>query len=106
MTIPAFPIRSDLSGAAWPAVPNQAGALALAMQYQLEQSQWWPLARIEEYQLNQLGNVLRHAHATIPFWRERLEAARFDPAVTPAREWLRALPTLTRAVSARFLPTR
>ena len=30
----------------WSAIPDDAGARMLAMQYQLEQTQWWPAVRI------------------------------------------------------------
>ena len=36
-------LRSSIPGQVWPAVPDNAGALALALQYQLMQSEWWPV---------------------------------------------------------------
>ncbi len=44
----------------------------------------------------QLQSLLKHAHDTLPFWRARLAAANFQPAVTPSTEWLSTLPVLTR----------
>jgi phenylacetate-CoA ligase len=82
----------------WPAVPDNDGALLLAVQFQLAQTQWAAPADIELAQFQQLGNLLKHAYATIPFWRERLEAAGYDQrAETPAPSWFRALPVLARA---------
>lgn len=97
MTSPINFIRSTLPGIAWPAVPDNAGTLMLAVQYQLEQTQWWPAPELERSQLRQLGLLLRHAYDTIPFWRERLEAAGYDPGIEPTREWLRTLPLLSRS---------
>jgi phenylacetate-CoA ligase len=97
---PAFPahlLRSSRPGLSWPALPNADGALVLALQFQLAQTHWEAPADIELGQFRQLANLLRQAHATIPFWRERLEAASYDrSAAAPAPEWFRTLPVLTR----------
>lgn len=81
----------------WPAVPDDAGARALAMQFQLEQTQWWSPAELEQQQMRQLQLLLRHAYASLPFWRDRLDRAGFTPerGVTP--EGFRSLPFITRA---------
>ncbi len=80
----------------WPAIPGAAAARLLALQQQLEHSQWWPRERIERHQFRQLSRLLDHACATVPFYRRTLAAAGFRPgrAVTP--ESLRALPFVTR----------
>src|SRR5882672_1606069 len=96
VTDPLDLLRSRLPGAVWPAMPDPGGALALALQFELDQTQWWPASKIERAQMRQLGLVLQHAHATIPFWRSRLDAADYQPGLEPAAEWLHSLPTLTR----------
>lgn len=74
----------------------------LAVQFQLSQSQWWPAAELERSELRQLGNLLRHAYNTIPFWRQRLTAAGYDPDAEVTRQWLSTLPVLSRGeVQAR-----
>jgi phenylacetate-CoA ligase len=88
-------IRSAYTGMVWPRLPDAAGATALAMQYQLGQTQWWPAARLEEHQLQQLTLVLKHAAETVPFYRERWPSASFGGGLT--RERFRELPRLTRA---------
>lgn len=62
----------------------------------LEQSQWWAPERLERAQFQRLAAVLAHAHATVPYYRERLDRAGFDPRapLTPGR-W-GSLPILTR----------
>jgi phenylacetate-CoA ligase len=81
----------------WPALPDADGSLLLAVQFQLAQTQWEAPAEIERAQFRQLGGLLQHAHATIPFWRERLGAAGYDRnAAAPAPSWFRSLPVLTR----------
>jgi phenylacetate-CoA ligase len=68
----------------------------LAMLYQLEQTQWWTPEQLLAQQMQQLTLLLRHAYATVPFYRERLRAAGFDPKQRLTPEGFRALPLLTR----------
>jgi phenylacetate-CoA ligase len=68
--LPLIP-RSSCTGVEWPALPDDDAARMLALQYQFEQSQWWPLERLQELQLQQFAQVFRHALATVPFYRER-----------------------------------
>jgi phenylacetate-CoA ligase len=90
-------IRSALPGMIWPALPDHPGAMMLAAQFQLEQTQWWPAAELERHQMRQLELLLRHAHDAIPFWRERLTAAGYAPGALPIRrEWLSTLPLIDR----------
>src|SRR6185295_19750891 len=67
-------IHSAYSGMVWPAVPAGGGALALALQLQLERSQWQAPETLRGAQFYQLGAVLKHGYATIPFYRERFDA--------------------------------
>ncbi|MGE0388201.1 MAG: phenylacetate--CoA ligase family protein [Gammaproteobacteria bacterium] len=89
-------LRSALAGECWPALPAGLGALALALAYQLEQSQWWPRERLERAQFRQLAAVLEHAARTVPWYRHRFAAA----GVEPGGDWddvrWRSLPLLTR----------
>ena len=89
--------HSTVPGIGWPAVPPPVGASMLAMQFQLQQSQWLPPEVLRERQLQQLAPVLRHAHETVPFYRQRFAAARFDPRSGFASAAFFRLPLLTRA---------
>lgn len=93
---PAPALRSHLKGVAWPAMPSQHGALLQALRMQLEETQWWPAERLLEHQLLQLGELLRHAHRTVPFYRRRFDAIGFAPGGRLTVEALRQLPLLTR----------
>jgi phenylacetate-CoA ligase len=88
--------RSAVEGVRFPAVPDVAVATQLALQYQLDESEWWPPEQLSEHQLRQLGHLLRHAAAQVPFHRARLAEARIDAdrPLTPER-WAR-IPLLTR----------
>ena len=90
-------IKTSIAGVKWPAIPADEGALALAMQFQLEQTEWCSAASIQSRQMDQLAVLLRHAHETVPFWRERLTRAGYAPDREITVDWLLSLPTLTRA---------
>jgi phenylacetate-CoA ligase len=53
------------------ALPAPQNALRLAMLFQLERSEWLSASEIKEVQLNQCQIILKHAEATVPFYRER-----------------------------------
>jgi phenylacetate-CoA ligase len=72
--VPAIPYTNS-PGIAWPGLPHAAGATMLAMQYQLERSQWWPRERVAEQQLRQLRLLAAHATANVSFYREHLARA-------------------------------
>jgi phenylacetate-CoA ligase len=95
-------IRSAYTGMVWPRLPPAAGAMDLAMQYQLGQTQWWPAAKLEEQQLRQLALLLKHATATVPFYRERASSFDCGDGLTPER--FARLPRLTRADVQRAGP--
>jgi len=79
-----------------PAIPGPAAALALAMQYQLEHTQWLPPAQLFDYQRRQLQAMFDHAVRTVPLYRARLAglAEDFTRDLTPER--IQQLPILTR----------
>ena len=88
--------KSALPGVRWPAVPDAAASRMLALQFQLQQSQWWPPEVIEKRQFEQLRHVLAHALRTVPFYRERLAQAGFDSRVPLERELWARIPLATR----------
>lgn len=92
---PAWRIESGVPGIAWPAVPYGNAAIVLSLLQQLEQTQWLPSEAILERQRVQLEALLRHAHATVPFYRERWAGA-YDGDVPLTMERFAQLPLLTR----------
>ena len=89
-------LRSHFEQMAWPAALTGRAAELMALQQQFDQSQWWSLEQLRTQQFRQLGQLVAHAYLQVPFYRERLQAARIDPedALTEAA-WQR-LPVLTR----------
>ena len=69
----AAPI-SDREGIIWPAIPEPGYANLLALQYQFEQSQWWPPETLLAAQLRQIEALIAHARRTVPFYRDWLES--------------------------------
>lgn len=64
--------RSAAGGVVWPAVPGRVAASALALQFQLDRSQWWAPAEIAAHQAVQLAALLDHALARVPWYRDRV----------------------------------
>jgi phenylacetate-CoA ligase len=67
-----LPVYSTLPGATWPAIPPAAGQAMLAAQFQFDRSQWWPADQMRAQQFRQLRNLIAHATANVPHYREHL----------------------------------
>jgi len=61
-------------GIVWPAIPERPAADILALQYQLNRTQWWPAKTLLAAQLGQLEQLIRHAARTVPFYGARLKS--------------------------------
>lgn len=68
----------------------------LALQHQLEQSQWWDVQQILHHQLNQLGPLLAHAYRTVPFYRDHYHANAFQPPAVLTPDNRGDVPIVTR----------
>jgi phenylacetate-CoA ligase len=88
--------RSALAGIGWPAVPPTMESAVLALNYQFEQSQWWPPGTIEALQLRQAEQLLAHAWRTVPFYRDRLAPLTGLKRGQLTMEAWRRIPILTR----------
>ena len=85
-----------VGGLRWPAIPSGRFLPAMALQVQLEQSQWWSPERLLAHQLLQIQSVIAHAAKTVPFYRDRLGPVAGLPAGKLTLDALRTLPLLTR----------
>jgi phenylacetate-CoA ligase len=91
-----FVPKSAAIGIHWPALPNPTNALLLALQYQLEQSQWWTPAQIQAQQLQQLQALLTHAKQTVPFYQQALQTLPDLETHPLTPETVQTLPLLNR----------
>jgi phenylacetate-CoA ligase len=89
-------IRSAVSGIAWPAIPGPAASAMLALEYQLERTQWLAPERLQALQFRQLDALVRHAYETAPYYRERWTGI-YDPSTTLTPEAFGSLPVLRRS---------
>jgi phenylacetate-CoA ligase len=62
----------------------------------LMESQYWPPEQMLEFQRNQLAQLLRHAKATVPFYKTRLDPLFSKNGEIDWRRW-HEIPILTRA---------
>lgn len=62
----------------------------------LMQSQYWPPEQMLEFQRSQLSQLLRHAKATVPFYKTRLDAVFNGNGVIDWGRW-NEIPIVTRA---------
>ncbi len=71
------------------------GALHRQHYEMLLESQFWPVARMVEYQRTQLTHLLRHARAQVPFYENRLDAVLRPDGEIDWERW-EELPLVTR----------
>lgn len=62
----------------------------------MEQSQYWPLERLEALRLDRLRALLAHAGAYVPYYRELFARIGFDPATVRGMDALQHLPFLDK----------
>ena len=93
---PAAP-RSGVETVLWPALLPDLQAKLLAIEFQLEQSEWWTAAELREHQLLQLGHLLAHTHATVPFYGAALAAMGYRPDEPLTAAFWERLPILDQA---------
>ncbi len=89
--------RSRMTGIRWPAILSAHDAQVLALQFQFEQTQWWPESQLLAHQMAQIQTLLDHAAGTVPFYRERLAPFCGLGPGTLTLEAYRRVPLLRRA---------
>lgn len=68
-------LRCAVEGIAWPAILPDAGAHLLAINFQLEGSQWWSEETMRRHQLRQLRELVRFAIRSVPYYRQEIYRA-------------------------------
>lgn len=80
-----------------PAFPAPGALLQLALQFQLEQSQWWPAEHMEARQMEQIQGLLRHAVANVPYYAELFARHGLSVPEKVDAAFLRRIPVSRRA---------
>jgi phenylacetate-CoA ligase len=92
---------SRLPGVHWPAIPDDAGARALALQYQLAESEWWPAEVLARRQQERLSALVRYAAEEVPHYQDSLPRDLLDvDGMLRAERW-HQVPILTREAVQR-----
>lgn len=87
---------SIVEGVVWPPIASPTAARMLALEHQLNTSQWWSAADIETAQFRQLEQLTSHALGTVPFYRRLVETGRIPRKFVPTPQTWRDLPILMR----------
>jgi len=74
-------LRTELVGNVWPVIPSAAAGTQLAMQAQLDYTQWLDEPSMRELQFAQIGMLISHARKSVPYYRRVFEGFP-DTAVT------------------------
>lgn len=93
-----FPVpRCAVSGISWPEFPNSRDAIVLALQHQLDESQWRDPELHQQHQFRQLEALIRHAVNTVPWYEDRFAGVpQHDEGWLDFAAW-QQLPLLRRA---------
>lgn len=88
--------RSSVPGFEFPALPAPQASLLMAVEAQLERSQWWSAGRMREQQLRQAAQLVAHAVEHSPWYQRVLSEAGVDAAGLDEAAWSR-IPRLGRS---------
>jgi len=70
----------------------------------LQKSQWWSREKLEEYQMQQLEKLLKHAYKNVPYYRRIFDERGLKPKDIQDFDDLRKLPYLTKEIIRENLP--
>ena len=80
-----------------PAMDLIRGTHTMSCLRELEESQWWPVERIEELQSERLRRLITHAYEHVPYYRRVMDERRLTPSDIRSAADLTKLPVLTKA---------
>jgi phenylacetate-CoA ligase len=70
----------------------------------LKESQWWSREKLEEYQMQQLSQLLNHAYENVPYYQRVFDERGLKPKDIQNLDDLRKLPYLTKEIIQENLP--
>ncbi len=86
-----------ISGLVFPLQERLKRHSTVAVRRGLEDSQWWPIERIQALQLQRLRRLLVEAGESVPYYRTLFGRLGFDPLALTSVADLQALPLLNKA---------
>ena len=94
--LPYMLLRSSVAPGSWPAILTGNAATLIALQQQLDASQWWSAAQLRAHQFHQLQHLVAAAIRTVPFYAQRLAAVGLQAGRPISEEFWARIPILTR----------
>lgn len=87
---------SALEGAIFPAIPQTQAAVHLALQQQLQHTQYLPAEQMRTLQFKQIGELINHIDRYVPYYGLSLRKAGLKPGELISEEAWKCVPVLTR----------
>jgi len=84
-------------GMVWPNIPPPMNAVALALQFSFQATEWWSPERLLENQLRQISALLGHAVKSVPYYKEKFRHHLMPPPSHMTMADFQQLPLLCRA---------
>ncbi|RLQ20759.1 phenylacetate--CoA ligase family protein [Seongchinamella sediminis] len=84
------------AGLVFPLHEGLKGHSTVKVRRALEQSQWWSAEQLRDLQMGRLRDLLEHAAAEVPYYRELLQRLQLNPADFQQLADLQQLPFLTK----------
>lgn len=87
-------LRQGAPSLKWPVIPSPEGALQMALQFQLEKSQWLSGIELENLQWSQAEELILHAAQAVPLYKDRIPKSLLGKKLT--KDLWSEIPILTR----------
>jgi len=85
------------TGMVWPQIHSKQNAIQLSLQFTFQVSEWWSHDRLLVNQLRQITALVRHAAATVPYYRKKLHDLPLPSLHSLTWDDFRTLPLTRRA---------
>jgi phenylacetate-CoA ligase len=97
--VSARPLRTRVvADVVFPVQERIKGHGTVAIRRRMEESQWWPLDRLEMLRVERLRSLLVDIGSHVPYYRDLFARLRFRPEEVRATSDLQALPFLDKAI--------
>lgn len=87
-----------VSGFIFPIHEHYKNHSTVSIRKQFEDSQWWPIEKLERFRLERLRSLLEKVGKHVPYYRDCFARLDFDPQAIDSLAELQKLPLLTKAI--------